>query len=325
MRKKHLNYSLALVLFLIGTIACEKPPKPPTTNIQLKIIDTNISEGEKKRGIANIQKRLESVGAKNIIITEQKNQKVTFNYEGNIKPQTFEKAFSLTGKLEFFEVCKEREILYEYLLKTYGGQVEDGLSAASVEEIKSIDDVLGIKITGRYNDPFFALVPNENVEKVTKILLQKEPFFVSEIERKVKFLLGKNSYNGNYELCAVYVTSENKAPIDGSYVIDATVTESNYNDSYLITIQKNEEGAKIWEQMTEHVHQTNGNIAVVVDDVVYSAPSVMSGKISGGRSEISSNLNRKEAAILASAIRSGSIPEMEIIKIEFVQETTSKK
>lgn len=325
MFKNYTLYSLGIILFYTIT-ACEKPPKLPTTNIQLKIVDTNVSEGEKKRGIVNIQKRLESVGAKNISITEQEDQKITFNYEGNIKPQTFEKAFSVSGKLEFFEVCNDKAVIYQELRKIYASELQkDELLTQTSAEIESMDTVLGISIIDNSNMSIFAVFPEENMAKVTKTVLQKEPFFVSKLKRKIKFLLGKEKDRGNHELYAVYVNAENKAPIDGSYVIDVSVTESNYNDSYLINIKKNEEGAKIWEELTTHVHQTHGNIAVVVDNIVYSAPSVLSGGISGGNSEISSNLNREEAAILAAAIRSGNVPKVEIVKIEVVKETESKK
>lgn len=324
MLKKYILYSLGIILFYTIT-ACEKPPKPPTTNIQLKIIDANVSEDEKKRGIANIQKRLESVGAKNIIITEQKDQKVTFNYEGNIKPQTFKKTFSVTGKLEFFEVCKEREILYTYLRKIYGSQIEDDeLLTTSSEEVKSIDDVLGITITSHPNDPVFAFLPKENKEKVTEMLLQKEPIFVSKLKKRVKFLLGTKSSKGNYELYAVYVTSENKAPLDGSYVTDA---EAGYDQAgrHIINIQMDTNGGYIWERLTENAYQNRGNIAVVIDDCVHVAPSVSTGRITGGMTQVSGDFSKEQTEMLANAIRSGSVPKMEIIKIEIVSETTSKK
>jgi SecD/SecF fusion protein len=46
----------------------------------------------------------------------------------------------------------------------------------------------------------------------------------------------------------------------------------------------NGQGAKAWEELTGRAYT---NIAIVLDDIVYSAPGVSSGPISGGRSEIS--------------------------------------
>jgi SecD/SecF fusion protein len=53
-------------------------------------------------------------------------------------------------------------------------------------------------------------------------------------------------------------------------------------------MQMNGQGAKAWEELT--VYTKKSNIAIVLDDVVYSAPGVSTGPISGGRSEISGAL-----------------------------------
>jgi SecD/SecF fusion protein len=50
-------------------------------------------------------------------------------------------------------------------------------------------------------------------------------------------------------------------------------------------MQMNGQGAKAWEELEEHTLKKS-NIAIVLDDIVYSAPGVSSGPISGGRSEI---------------------------------------
>jgi preprotein translocase subunit SecD len=49
----------------------------------------------------------------------------------------------------------------------------------------------------------------------------------------------------------------------------------------------NEWSKKAWEELTGRAYTQKSNIAIVLDDVVYSAPGVSTGPISGGRSEIS--------------------------------------
>ena len=51
-------------------------------------------------------------------------------------------------------------------------------------------------------------------------------------------------------------------------------------------MQMNSQGAKVWEILTERAYTQQTNIAIVLDDIVYSAPGVTRGAISGGRSEI---------------------------------------
>tara|TARA_B100001093_G_scaffold519638_1_gene609592 strand:+ start:1 stop:1740 length:1740 start_codon:yes stop_codon:yes gene_type:complete len=73
-------------------------------------------------------------------------------------------------------------------------------------------------------------------------------------------------------------------------------------------MQMNTKGAKIWEEMTGEAFNQNSQIAIVLDDVVYSAPGVNSGPISGGNSEISGSFNLNEAIDLANVLRAGKLP-----------------
>ena len=47
---------------------------------------------------------------------------------------------------------------------------------------------------------------------------------------------------------------------------------------------------EVWEDMTGNAYKDKSNIAIVLDDIVYSAPGVSKGAISGGRSEITGEL-----------------------------------
>ena len=53
-----------------------------------------------------------------------------------------------------------------------------------------------------------------------------------------------------------------------------------------VSMQMNAQGARVWENLTGVAYSQSSNIAIVLDDVVYSAPGVTRGAISGGRSEI---------------------------------------
>ena len=71
--------------------------------------------------------------------------------------------------------------------------------------------------------------------------------------------------------------------------------------------------------MTGKAYTDKSNIAIVLDDVVYSAPGVSKGAISGGRSEISGQFSLNEAIDLANVLRAGKLQAAaEIIKSEIV-------
>jgi len=81
----------------------------------------------------------------------------------------------------------------------------------------------------------------------------------------------------------------------------------------------NSQGAKVWETLTERAYAQQTNIAIVLDDIVYSAPGVTRGAISGGRSEITGDFDLNEAIDLANVLRAGKLPaSADIIQSEVV-------
>src|SRR5690606_34482269 len=71
----------------------------------------------------------------------------------------------------------------------------------------------------------------------------------------------------------------------------------------------NATGTKAWAKMTaEAASKTpRGRIAIVLDNSVYSAPSV-NGEIPNGNSQISGNFTVDEAKDLANILKAGSLP-----------------
>jgi preprotein translocase subunit SecD len=73
------------------------------------------------------------------------------------------------------------------------------------------------------------------------------------------------------------------------------------------------------EELTGRAYTQKSNIAIVLDDIVYSAPGVSSGPISGGRSEISGNFDVTETKDLANVLRAGKLPaSADIVQSEVV-------
>jgi SecD/SecF fusion protein len=91
-------------------------------------------------------------------------------------------------------------------------------------------------------------------------------------------------------------------------------------------MQMNGAGAKTWEDMTEQAFKNETQIAVVLDDIVYSAPGISKGKISGGRSEITGSFSITEGADLANVLRAGKLPaSADIIQAEVVGPTLGQE
>ncbi len=98
-----------------------------------------------------------------------------------------------------------------------------------------------------------------------------------------------------------------KPAISGGVVVDARDTFDQFGKP-AVSMQMNGKGAKEWEELTGRAYTQKSSIAIVLDNIVYSAPGVSSGPIAGGRSEISGNFTIDETKDLANVLRAGKLP-----------------
>ncbi|CAN1489869.1 bifunctional preprotein translocase subunit SecD/SecF [Flavobacteriaceae bacterium] len=120
------------------------------------------------------------------------------------------------------------------------------------------------------------------------------------------------------ELYALKGNRDNQAAMSGGVVTDAKDSFDQLGKPS-VTMQMSGQGAKAWEELTGKAFTQKSNIAIVLDDVVYSAPGVSSGPISGGRSEISGVFDVTETKDLANVLRAGKLPaSAEIVQSEVV-------
>lgn len=109
------------------------------------------------------------------------------------------------------------------------------------------------------------------------------------------------------DLYALKGNRENQANMSGDVITDA---QQSYDMAGrpAVSMQMNNRGAKIWEELTGKASREGGNIAIVLDNIVYSAPGVSKGAITGGNSEISGDFTLNEANDLANVLRAGKLP-----------------
>ena len=120
------------------------------------------------------------------------------------------------------------------------------------------------------------------------------------------------------ELYALKSNRDNEPPLSGAVITDARQDYDPVNRP-AVSMQMNTKGAKIWEEMTTVAYNERGFIAIVLDDIVYSAPGVSSGPISGGNSQISGSFTLEEATDLANVLRAGKLPaSAEIVQADEV-------
>jgi SecD/SecF fusion protein len=137
--------------------------------------------------------------------------------------------------------------------------------------------------------------------------------------RDVKFLFGKPEKDSEIiDLYALVGNRDNVPPLSGAVVTDAR-QDYGPTSKPVVSMQMNAKGAKIWEEMTGKAFTQGSQIAIVLDNVVYSAPGVTTGAISGGNSQISGDFTLNEATDLANVLRAGKLPaSADIIQGEVV-------
>ncbi len=147
---------------------------------------------------------------------------------------------------------------------------------------------------------------------VNRLLKSPEVSGIFPLEFKPMWSVKPSTYvqGGNvFELVAIKAaTRDGKAPLDGAAVTDARVSYSGQGvnkGNPTVSMTMNAEGASIWARLTKD--NIGKQIAIVLDDLVYSYPNVNS-EISGGSSEISGHFDVEEATDLANVLNSGKLP-----------------
>ncbi len=185
---------------------------------------------------------------------------------------------------------------------------------------------------GNQGQPIIATFRIKDTAEVNSYLRnpQVRSLLPSEL-RFAKFVWGLPATNVQLKgeqtsgLYALRGNRENTPPLGGTVVVDAG-QEYDQMNRVVVSMQMNGRGAKIWEQMTGDAYQNQSQIAIVLDDIVYSAPGVTSGPIAGGRSQISGDFTVNEGQDLANVLRAGKLPaSADIVQAEVVGPTLGQE
>ena len=111
---------------------------------------------------------------------------------------------------------------------------------------------------------------------------------------------------GYFELFAIKGDNKGKAALSGDIITDARKDyDQRQGGVPLISMSMNSEAAQKWATITR---ANKGKcVAVVMDNMVYSAPRVNS-EISGGQSQITGNFTDTEADALSAILSAGKLP-----------------
>jgi len=106
----------------------------------------------------------------------------------------------------------------------------------------------------------------------------------------------------------------------GEVIETAIVTTDEFGNP-AVSLTMSDEGAKVWAEVTTRLQPTNGQIAIVLDGVAYSAPAVQSAILTGD-TIITGTFTVDEAKALAAVLQSGAMPvEVNIDEAQVVDAT----
>ena len=157
---------------------------------------------------------------------------------------------------------------------------------------------------------------------VNKLLSDRKVISIRSNDIKnVKFLWDykSNTSTDGSEVIGLYAIKSNRndiAPIQGDVITDASQVFDQLNNPQ-VSMAMNGRGSKLWEKLTGD--NVGGFVAVVLDDYVYTAPTVNQAII-GGRTEISGgSMTIEEAQDIATVLKAGKLPAAaRIIQAEVV-------
>lgn len=155
-----------------------------------------------------------------------------------------------------------------------------------------------------------------NKEKIDALLKRKEiRALLPATLKHVKFLWD-NPKDKKIRLYAIKGNRKNEAPIYGDVIKSARQDFETFGSKPMISMTMKSQASKEWAKMTEK--NLKRAVAVVLDDIVYSAPTVQS-VIKGGSTQITGNFSIEEAQDVANALQSGKLPaKSHIIQSEIV-------
>lgn len=265
-----------------------------------------------------------------------------------------QKLLQSTAQLEFWDVYQIDDLVNFFVeadrIAAENISVQDSLNADTEKQTKEVDS------TDTDDDLKELLDSSEEVEDTDDELLKTNPLFarlqlsqrqqsavlgIAQIKdtayinsiikdekakqalrdekRFLEFKWGKPAKDSEViELYAIKGNRKGQPQLSGSVIVDAK-QEYTQTGEVVVSMKMNGRGSQIWEEMTTKAYENQAQIAIVLDELVYSAPGVSNGPITGGNSQISGDFTITEAQDLANVLRAGKLPaSADIIQSEIV-------
>ena len=293
----------------------------------LNILDGEI-ESAIDRSFNILRTRIDRFGTSQPNIQRIQNTgRIQIELPGVDNPERVKNLLQGVAKLQFWEVAEIDEyaaaIQAADALLVAEAQAKKPAAADTTATAKDLESDLAKQLADGGNtdslssqvSPLFSLLKANyglvydlrDTMTINRILARED--VQSVLPKDIRFLWGvKPQRADNMELLELYgimtPRGTDVAPLEGDVITDARQT-LDQSSRPAVSMQMNADGARKWRKLTSE--SIGKRIAVVLDDYVYTAPTVQ-GEIPSGQSEITGNFTMEEAQDLANILKSGALP-----------------
>lgn len=299
--------------------------------------------GAVKRTEQVLRKRIDNLGVVQPKIQRLESGRILVELPGVKEKERVRKILQGTARLEFWEMYDNTEIAGYFnkvndILKADVSTQETGVDSAKADTASNssvLNDLLtggadstkkdstGVNKTDKNPlwEVMFPSLTNNNqqfaqgpvvgysaIKDTAKVMAYLYREDIISLFPRVKFLWGAKAVGDNedvYQLFGIKVTNiDGTAPLEGDVVADAR-RDADLAGRPEVSLLMNPDGAKRWKILTKE--NIGKSVAIVLDNKVYSAPTVQN-EIGGGMTSISGAFSVDEAEDLANVLKAGKLP-----------------
>ncbi|MEP7146736.1 MAG: protein translocase subunit SecD [bacterium] len=275
--------------------------------------DTSVAKDSSSSKIINdsLRSKTESLTSadtlKNNPAGKKENKTENKKVEGDVKKDSLKDKKNLTDKKDTTSKNKKDTSKSN---DTSLSTTDTGTASDSTDKSQLSEDEFKAKY------PFFSLVSlnqesgtadgyvkDSDKDKVDRIL--NSPAVKDVIPSDMQFAWSNRTFESGGEKIHVLYAVKKDAELTGKVIVDARSNIDPANNTPIVSMEMDTEGAADWARITGA--NINKRVAIVLDNVVYSAP-VVRNKITGGNSQIEGMANVQEAKLLEIVLKAGALP-----------------
>ncbi len=280
------------------------------------------------RAIEIIRNRVDQYGVSEPSIQQQGARRIIVELPGISKEEEAKRLLQGRALLEF-KLVKDAEFaipimnkIDEVLAKTFGA---DSTLSDSTAADSTLADMTEEEFAKKH--PFYSIAvvnpqspfPDAFVKAKDKARLESflnRPEVKNIIPDNVEFLFSAKPeiVQDGVEYYKLYLVNK-AAELTGGVITDAQANIDPQTSAPIVNMQMNAEGAREWARITGA--NIKKRCAIVLDNVIYSAPTIQN-KIPSGRSQISGIPDMDEAKLLEIVLKAGALPA----PVDIIEERT---